>query len=236
MAIEDRQGDARRRTVGGLVSGAAGSETPRRDEPPPEGEPAVVVDGRVGTWEDANRLRDALQGDGFASDDIEVFYTGPAGRHAQTPIGGDAMADAGATRAGTGAAIGGTAGAAAGVVVGAAVAAAPVVAPVVFTAAAVGAFGGALAGGVGATEDGADKPDSAEHPVAKPAGVVVAVRTDRRDDGETRALRTLLAHGAIELQRGPARWRGGEWVDFDPVAPRERIAPAEGTPQAGTGV
>lgn len=231
MTIEDERGDERRRTAGAVLTGSAGSPTPGPDAPA-HGDPATVVDGRVGTWEDAARVSDALHAEGFGADEVEVFYTGPAGRHAQTPIGGDASADAGATHAGTGAAVGGLTGSAAGLAVGAAIAAAPVVGPVVYTAAAVGAFGGALAGGVAATEDGSAQPDSREHPVAKPGGVVVAVRVDRVDGGESRAVRTLLEQGAIEVQRGPGRWRDGRWVDFDPVGPRDRIAPAEGRPQA----
>jgi hypothetical protein len=231
MTIEDERGDERRRTAGAVLSGSAGSATPGRERPA-EGEPATVVDGRVGTWDDAARLSDALRAEGFDAGEVEVFYTGPAGRHAQTPIGGDSSADAGAKHAGTGAAVGGIAGSAAGLAVGAALAATPVVGPVVYTAAAVGAFGGALAGGVAATEDGSEKPDSREHPVAKPGGVVVAVRVDRVERGESRAVRTLLEHGAIEVQRGPGHWLDGHWVDFDPIAPRDRIAPADGQPQA----
>ena len=210
------------------VDGGRGGD----DDASAAGEPARVVAGRVGTWDEAERVRQGLLDEGFAPADVEVFYTGPAGRHAVTPIGGDASSDAGATKAGAGAAAGGIAGAAAGLAVGAAVATAPVAVPVLLAAAGVGAYGGALAGGVGATEDGAKQPDSAEHPVAKPAGVVVAVRVDRADGDEARALRCLDAGGAIGLERSPARWESGSWIDFDPVAPREQIAPEPGTPQA----
>ncbi|HYF57589.1 MAG TPA: hypothetical protein VEA81_01385 [Burkholderiaceae bacterium] len=197
-------------------------------------EAATVVLGRVGTWDEANAIRAALEADGFGTQDVEVFYTGPAGRHALTPIGGDAYADAGATRAGTGAATGGLAGAAAGLAVGAALATAPVTGPLLLTGAAVGAFGGALAGGVAATKDGSTQPDTPEHPVAKPAGVVVAVRTDRLEHGESLAARRLADGGALALERSPARWRDGAWVDWDPVANRDQLSPQPGTPQAGT--
>jgi hypothetical protein len=193
---------------------------------------APVVSGRVGTWDEADLLRVALLDDGFAPSDIEVFYTGPAGRHAVTPIGGDTHADAGSTKLGSGAAAGGAVGAAAGLAIGAAIATAPVTGPVALAAAGVGAFGGALAGGVAAAEDGSTKRDTAEHPVAKPGGVVVAVRTDGLEDGEATALRRLQAGGAIALERSTARWRDGSWIDWDPTAPREQIAPQPGTPQA----
>jgi len=193
---------------------------------------APVVSGRVSTWDEAERIRLALAAQGFAPPDVEVFYTGPAGRHAVTPIGGDTHADAGSTRIATGATTGGVAGAAVGLAVGAAVATAPVTGPVLLTAAALGAFGGALAGGVTSSEDGSKKADSAEHPVAKPGGVVVAVRTDGLVDGEASALRCLDAGGAVAIERATARWRDGRWVDWSPTAPREQLAPQPGTPQA----
>lgn len=195
-------------------------------------EVAMAVSGRVGTWDEAAVVTQALYDEGFSPRDIEVFYTGPAGRHAVTPIGGDSHADAGARHAGEGAALGALGGAAVGLAVGAAIASAPVAGPVMLAAAATGAYGGALAGGVAATEDGAATPDTEAHPVAKPGGVVVAVRVDRAEGDDGRALRCLERAGAIALERSPARWRDGQWVDWDPVAPREQIAPQPGTPQA----
>jgi hypothetical protein len=229
---EDLRGGARDPIPPTRLSEAArgGARVDPRDDG--GGEPASVVSGRVGTWDEAEVIRQALLDEGFSPRDVEVFYTGPAGRHAVTPIGGDAHADAGSTKAGTGATVGGLTGGAAGAVIGAAVAATPVVGPVVLTAAAVGAFGGALAGGVAATEDGSQKAHTTENPVAQPGGVVVAVRTDRGGEDESRALRRLRDGGAIALERASARWHDGSWVDWDPVAPREQIAPQPGTPQA----
>jgi hypothetical protein len=173
------------------------------------GEAATAVSGRVGTWEEAAVLRARLIESGISDSDIEVFYTGPAGRHAVTALGGDSHADAGSTNRGTGAVAGGAAGAAIGLAVGATVAAAPMAVPVLLTAAAVGAFGGALVG-----------------------GVATAVRVDHRPEDEAIAMRCLNHGGAIELERSPARWSDGSWIDWDPVAVREQISPEPGTPQA----
>jgi hypothetical protein len=222
-----------------IDASSRGAATDEPRGPEPTGEPASIVSGRVGTWDEAAIVRSALLDAGFRADDIEVFYTGPAGRHAVTPIGGDAQADAGAVEAGKGAATGGALGSAAGLAIGAAVATAPVTGPVLLTAAALGAFGGALVGGVAATEDGSNKSDSAEHPVAKPGGVVIAVRTDGDitvADGpgaaDARAVKCLNDGGAVALERAHGHWLEGRWVDWDPVAPREQIAPEPGTPQA----
>jgi hypothetical protein len=196
------------------------------------GEAATAVSGRVGTWEEAAVLRARLIESGISDSDIEVFYTGPAGRHAVTALGGDSHADAGSTNRGTGAVAGGAAGAAIGLAVGATVAAAPMAVPVLLTAAAVGAFGGALVGGVATTDETTRADDTPQHPVGKPAGVVIAVRVDHRPEDEAIAMRCLNHGGAIELERSPARWSDGSWIDWDPVAVREQISPEPGTPQA----
>ena len=232
----DPRSRAPREPLGPAVPTPSGIDAPLSANALPDddtgAESVPVVSGRVGTWDEAELVRRALLDDGFVAADVEVFYTGPAGRHAVTGIGGDAYADAGSTKIGAGAATGAAAGAAAGLAVGAAVATAPVVVPVALTAAALGAYGGALVGGVTASEDGAGKPDTSEHPVAKPGGVVIAVRTDVVEQGEAIALRRLGAGGAIALERATARWRDGRWIDWSPTAPREQLAPRPGTPQA----
>jgi hypothetical protein len=191
----------------------------------------TIIMGRVTTWEDAERIIGTLIGLGFDRADVDTFYTGPSGRHARYPIGGDSQADAGATEAGEGAARGAAMGGAAGLAVGVAAAAvAPVTAPVVLAAVGVGAYGGSLAGGVNATEDGSDKPEDPEHPVAKPGGVVVAVRTDAGRDDEV--IGVLQQADALGIERGNGEWRDGHWVDFDPVAVREQVEAHPGRPQA----
>jgi hypothetical protein len=162
---------------------------------------------------------------------MDTFYTGPSGRHARYPIGGDAQSDAGAKEAGSGAAEGAALGGAAGLAVGvAASVVAPVTAPAVLAATGVGAYVGSLAGGVGATENGSKHEDDPEHPVAKPAGVVLAVRADPAR--EQTAIDALRDAGALHIDRGPGEWQDGHWVDFDPVAVRDQIDTHPGRPQA----
>ena len=229
---ENDPADIGRTPAGRLRQGGPDGPAVAPHAPADGAEAAMAVSGRVGTWDEAERVTRALYDEGFSPRDVEVFYTGPAGRHDVTPIGGDSHADAGSRHVGEGAALGGLGGAAAGLAVGAAVATGPAAGAVLLVAAATGAYGGALAGGVAATEDGTALPDSATHPVAKPGGVVVAVRVDRAAGDDARALRCLDRAGAIALERSPARWRDGQWVDWNPVAPREQIAPQPGTPQA----
>jgi hypothetical protein len=191
----------------------------------------TIISGRVTTWDDAERAIVALIDRGFERSDMDTFYTGPAGRHATYPIGGDAQSDAGAKHAGSGAAEGAAIGGAAGLAIGvAASVVAPVTAPVVLAAVGVGAYGGALAGGVNATEDGAKKDEDPDHPVAKPAGVVLAVRTDQGRDDEV--IDALCDAGALAIERARGEWRDGHWVDFDPVAAYEQITAHPRRPQA----
>jgi hypothetical protein len=191
----------------------------------------TIISGRLTTWDEAEQVVRSLLDRGFARSDMDTFYTGPSGRHATYPIGGDAQSDAGAKHAGSGAAEGAALGGAAGLAAGVAISViAPVTAPAVLAATGVGAYGGALAGGVSATEDGATKEHDPDHPVARPAGVVLAIRTDAGRDDE--AIAALRAAGALGIDRGPGEWRDGHWVDFDPVAAREQIDVHPGRPQA----
>jgi hypothetical protein len=191
----------------------------------------TIISGRLTTWDQAERTIHKLIDQGFARSDMDTFYTGPSGRHARYPIGGDAQSDAGAKHAGAGAAGGAALGGAAGMAAGVAVAAvAPITAPVVLAATGVGAYVGSLAGGVSATEDGSKKEDDPNHPVAKPAGVVLAISTEPGRD--QLAIDALCDAGALGIDRGPGEWQDGHWVDFDPVAVRERIESHPGQPQA----
>jgi hypothetical protein len=123
------RGRAPRDPPGPAVPTPSGPEEPLSTHALPDddtgAESVPVVSGRVGTWEEAERVRRALLDGGYAASDVERSCTRPAGRHAVTAIGGDAHADGGSTRIGAGAAKGAAAGAAAGLVVGATVATAP---------------------------------------------------------------------------------------------------------------
>ena len=155
-----------------------------------------------------------LRGAGFAASDLDQFSLRPPGQHQGLPTGGDETADpeakGGDTGAVKGAAIGAAVGAAAGL------AATPVLGPIaVAGGAAAGAYAGSLTGAVKRMGE-EDRP--VQEP--RPAGVMVAVNADAREDRE-RAIAVLHEHGARMIERADGAWRNGKWVDFDPVRPPE---------------
>ena len=171
---------------------------------------AGVFDDEQAATSAAHDLRDA----GFAASDLDQFSLRPPGQHQGLPAGGDETADpkakGGDTGAVKGAAIGTAVGAAAGLV------ATPVLGPIaVAGGAAAGAYAGSLAGAVRHMGD-----DDQPRQQPRPAGVMVAVNADSREDIE-RAVAVLHDCGARMIERADGAWRNGKWADFDPVLPPE---------------
>ena len=163
---------------------------------------ANIIAGVVETEEAAKRVIEALEAQGFQSDDVTSFYLNPPGQHATYPIGGDTHHDAGTKDAGktavAGAAIGGVTGLALGTA--AAAAAEPGFAAIgAIAGAGVGAYVGSLAGGLTGTEQPARGEATREEPEGRNAGYLIAVRADA--GGETKAADTLRAHGAHDIER-----------------------------------
>ena len=184
---------------------------------------ANIIAARVETQADAERLLEALRRAGFAADEVTSFYLNPPGRHAEYPIGGDAHHDEGTKESGKTAAAGAAVGGATGLALGAAVAAAAepgMTAIAGLAGAGVGAYVGSLAGGLTGARSGRPNDATLEEPVERPAGVIVAVRTDQNEDT---AVQVLRAEGASEIERATGEWRDGSWVDFDPRRAPELI-------------
>jgi hypothetical protein len=171
-----------------------------------------IVSGRFDTLAKAEQAVSELNAAGCRAEEVNLFFNPPPGQHGVFPIGGDEHADPeakGAERkALTGAAIGAGIGGLAGAVAG------PVGA---IAGAAVGGYTGSLAGtlsGLGNEGESERRPSS---------GVVVAVRADRAI-GKDGAMRILRQAGADPVECIDGQWRGGEWTDFDPVAPSHDAA------------
>ena len=62
-----------------------------------------IIAGRFEQEEQADRAADALRQQGFAIEDVTVFYLNPPGQHATFPVGGDHDKSHGATHAHSGA-------------------------------------------------------------------------------------------------------------------------------------
>ncbi len=189
-----------------------------------------IIAGRFEQQTEAEQAVSALRREGFAEDDITMFYVNPPGQHGTFPIGGDREVSPGATHAHSGAIKGAAVGAAVGLGVGFAVA--PLVGPAAaVVGAGAGAYAGSLAGALGETEE-KPAPDEVEpraesiamQPVAevvklvRAAGMMVAVRAPefaRR----VAAVNALRATGARDIERADGTWHDGQWVDFDPLKP-----------------
>ena len=100
-----------------------------------------IIAGRFEQEAQADHAAEALRQQGFAAEDVTVFYLNPPGQHATFPVGGDRDKSHGATHAHSGALKGAAIGGVVGLGIG--VAAAPLVGP---AAAAAGAGAGAYVG------------------------------------------------------------------------------------------
>ena len=192
---------------------------------------ATIIASRVETQQRADELMAQLASRGIAADDMQAFYVNPPGQHGTYPIGGDMNADTGTEESSLGQASGVAAGAAAGLAAGAiAGAAIPPLAPIIAVAmAGVGAHVGGMAGALASTRTSAKEKQETEKTSTPDAdavdmrrgGMTLAVRVDPQNEG---TVIDLLAAAAVEdLERAQGEWRDGEWVDFDPLAPPNKI-------------
>jgi len=169
----------------------------------------TIIAGMFDTIDKAQGAVERLLEGRFEPQDVCSFANNPPGQHATFPIGGDENEDPGAAhaegQAGKGAAIGLGTGAAIG-----AVTAGP---PGAAVGAGIGAYVGSLVGAL----HGMEGSGTDEAPVRRPAGVMVAVRTES-GSAEQSAISTLHAQGAIHIEKAEGQWRDGKWIDFNPVS------------------
>jgi len=185
---------------------------------------AHIIAGRVQRQDQVEALVNRLVESGYPQDSISSFYVNPPGQHDVYPIGGDREDSPGAQEATSGSVVG----AATGGVIGTAVGAAgmPIAGPAGAVAgAALGAYVGSLVGSLsemkerGEPEQG-DGEHSNEDPVRK-AGMLVAVKIPDAAEADVAAI--LRSSGAVQIERANGTITGGNWVDFDPLAPPQLI-------------
>lgn len=187
----------------------------------------TIIAGRFDTQDQADAALAALQRAGFPHDGLVAFYLNPNGQHDLYPIGGDVEESPGAHQSGPGAAKTGGIGAAIGAVAGAAVS--PIIGPAgIAIGAGLGAYTGSLVGAVSSTDQTSEvdeqtgKPSAAQPEVTeRMAGMFVAVRVD--EQSRQRAIDTLRAAGAADVEHAEGELSGGEWRDFNPRAIVQRV-------------
>lgn len=175
--------------------------------------PTIIAGRFIGQDEAAAAMERLVQA-GFDRDEIALFFVNAPGQHDRFPIGGDEDESPGTEKAGPGAVAGaGGVGAALGL------AAAPVLGPVgAMAGAAVGAYVGSLVGALNKLPPDEDKGDTHLPREPRKSGVLVAVAAPTSPQRAS-AIELLRAAGAEEVEYAEGEIRGGDWTDFDPLAP-----------------
>lgn len=170
-----------------------------------------IIAGRFQTEEETKRAAASLA-DIVSADDICIFFNNQPGAH-------DSDEDASSSddrEAGKGAA----AGAASGGIVAGAIGTAVGGPAVGAVAAAVGAYTGSLPGTAKGLPEEGENTNKAIPP--RSAGMMLAVHIT--NDNYTQTIIKRLRHaGAADIERATGTWKNGDWVDFDPVTPPERV-------------
>lgn len=188
---------------------------------------STIIAGLMPDQDHALTAIAALNDAGIPAERMTHFYVNPDGQHDIYPIGGDERTSPGARESGKGAVAGGGIGAAVGAVAG--IAATPVAGPLgVAIGAGIGAYTGSLMGAMKKTDKHSEVDEVVEeHAAIQPdniterkAGIHVAVQADENGNEEQvqRVIRTLRAHGAMEVEQAEGTIRDGSWDDFDPRA------------------
>lgn len=182
---------------------------------------SLIVAARFDSFpaaEDAARKLFALD---FPEDSVNIFFVNPPGWHDRHPLGGDRTADPDARGASKGALLGAGLLATLGAAIGAGILfALGRTGFELVIAAALGAYVGSLAGAMRMAGRRSDARPKAPEVQIRHSGVLTAVHVNspEQEDAATRVLREA---GGKDVERAEGRWRGGKWVDFDPLqAPR----------------
>lgn len=167
---------------------------------------ATIIAGHFALQTQAQQAVDELTHAGFPQAHICAFYLTPPERHYAHPADDRHKMPAGPQSDNPGLARGEAAGAATGAAVGAI--ASPLTGPVgPVVGALVGAHAGSLVGTLSRTA-------GTEAPVVRQSGMLVAVEVDDEAD-QARAIDTLRALGATDIERADGTIADGDWSDFD---------------------
>jgi hypothetical protein len=187
----------------------------------------IIITGNFKQQEAAQRALSALANAGFEADDTTTFFVNPPGQHDRYRLGGDEDESPGTEDAPQGSAAGAAIGSGVGVVVG--LATMPVLGPAApIAGAGVGAYVGSLYGALGNTHGKANTETHDElqeqryRDPTRQSGVLVAVAAPAPKQQAT-AIRILRAHGATDIECPEGTIVAGDWTDFNPLTPLQRI-------------
>jgi hypothetical protein len=180
-----------------------------------------IIAARFRDMQGAQAVLNALPGQGFDRSEFQSFYVNPAGQHALHSTGGDSHSDEGANQADEGAVRGAVIGACVGLLAGVALYIFFDNLITVLAGAGLGAYVGSLVGALSKLRAGSLRKATAEHPVERSPGQMVAIQVDR-PGAESRAIETLQRYGAHDIERTEGEWQAGNWKNFDPRIPSPR--------------
>lgn len=187
----------------------------------------TIITGNFKQQEAAQRAMSALENAGFEAADATTFFVNPPGQHDRYPLGGDKDESPGTEAAPEGSAAGAAIGSGVGVAVG--LATMPVLGPAApIAGAGVGAYVGSLYGALGNTHGKANtetQDELAEQRYRDPtrqSGMLVAVSAPASKQ-QAKAIRILRAHGATDIECPEGTIVAGEWTDFNPLTPLQRV-------------
>ncbi|MBA2351890.1 MAG: hypothetical protein ACR2FI_06765 [Burkholderiales bacterium] len=163
--------------------------------------------GLVNTWDEAEKVKQALIGQGFRREEINSGFDNPDGQHAKYPIGGDEYADPGARKGGKGAAMGMIIGGVIGAIAGFSLSLIPGFLDTIpaiglilgALGAGIGAYTGSMAGGV--KKMGSEKESAALQRKPASTGEVFIAVNARDNQAEQLAMKVLRDNGARDVKQ-----------------------------------
>jgi hypothetical protein len=170
-----------------------------------------IIAARFQTDDEAKAAAASLA-DLVDKNDISIFFNNQPGAH-------DSDRDA-KSSGDQGASIGGTTGAASGSIAAGTIGTLVGGPAIGALAAAVGGYTGSLAGTAGGLPDEGEATNKGPHP--RSAGMMVAVHVINTNNS-SQIIERLRSCGAADIERAQGRWVNGDWVDFDPASPPQRV-------------
>ncbi len=174
---------------------------------------SLIVAGRFDTFAEAQKAAKYLFAEGFAQEDVTLFFVNPPGQHHLRAGGGDRSVDPDSKKVYKGARMGLLLGATVGASMGAMLCTVfklPLLITVI--AASVGAYLGSLIGAMIRTHDSEHGPISSS---MHQSGVLIAIHVT--PDNQAEALAVLRKTKAKDIERANGRWQHGQWSNFDPL-------------------
>ncbi len=194
-----------------------------QQSPPRAASMTIIITGNFEQLPDAQKALADLAAAGIAAEQMSTFFVSPSAEPDQYFEGdGPPPVDEAAKGGASGAAVGAAVGAVAGL------ATLPLLGPAAVAVAGAGAYVGSFAGAMLKVEDhnepGAETPAEVlpDPSLRRKAGSLIAVAASA-PELQRKVADILRTRGGTDIERTEGRLVGGQWTDFDPLAPLRLI-------------